>query len=127
MNENFKKALEYITKRKKLISKKLDKDQQSLELLGEYQSSDKQWFGWCNEFDILSYIETALNQAEENETELKELKEFVKIVLSKGIDAPLIKEYPNITYVDYNMKSRFALGNYTKAEFYLVKKVVEKC
>lgn len=70
-------------------------------------------------------IVSALKKAEENENELKELKEFARIVLSKGIDAPLIKEYPNITYVDYNMKSRFALGNYTKAEFDLVKKVVE--
>lgn len=109
MNENFKKALEYITKRKKLISKKLDKDQQSLELLGEYQSSDKQWFGWCDEFDILSYIETALTRLEKLEEAIRDLfanhiefvaeedKCYFKIKNSKGKE----KSFSSKTFEDF--------------------------
>ena len=83
MNEQIEKALEYIIKRKKLIGKKIDKDQQSLELFGEYQSSDKQWFGWCDEFDILSFIEKALKQYEELTR-----KKFIDELLS-----PTIKDF----------------------------------
>ena len=102
MNEKIKKALDYIIKRKKLIGKKINKDQQSLELLGEYQSSDKQWFGWCDEFGILSYIETILNQAEENEKALK-------IIIGKRLDLACINCF-----------------KLTQEEYDLVKKVVEK-
>lgn len=79
-----------------------------------------------HEKELIAEQHRLFDLAKEQENELKELREFARIVLTKGIDAPLIKEYPNITYVDYNMKSRFELGTYTKAEFDLVKKVVEK-
>lgn len=103
MNENFKKALE-------TIEHALVFDNEDI----------------GNALSNLELVKKTIDNYEEEKIELNELKEFMRIVLSKGIDAPLIKEHPNITYVDYNMKSRFALGNYTKAEFDLIKKVVEK-
>lgn len=80
-----------------------------------------------NSFDVIdNYDIDTENISKSKYQKLNELEDFAKIVLSKGIDAPLIKEYPNITYIDYNMKSRFELGTYTKTEFNLVKKVVQK-
>ena len=59
------KELEYIIKRKNKIGKKMDKDQNLLECCGEYKSSDKQWFGWCEEYETLQSIEKELKRLEE--------------------------------------------------------------
>ena len=58
------KELEYIIKRKNKIGKKLDNDQNLLESCGEYKSSDKQWFGWLEEYETLQLIEKKLKALE---------------------------------------------------------------
>ena len=58
------KELNYIIKRKNKIGKKLDNDQNLLETCGEYKSSDKQWFGWCEEYETLQSIEKSLKALE---------------------------------------------------------------
>ena len=63
------KELDYILKRKKVLSKKMDRDNNALELTGDFISSDKQFLGWVEEYNILQSIETKLKRLEKIDNE----------------------------------------------------------
>lgn len=83
----------------------------------------------------LSIVETALNQAKEQETELNELKdlqEFARIIVDKDVEMPVLMtlfRHKKLTLDNYNhncMGCGLEKYELTQEEFDLVKKVVEK-
>ena len=78
-----------------------------------------------HEKELIAEQHRLFDLAKEQETELKELREFAKIVSDKRIDMSLFRDY-DLDIYEYNndyVEDEFTL---TQKEFDLVKKVVEK-